>query len=93
MSFRDIGAILKKASAEENENGQTTDKMEQHPALSVSAQSYKLFSEGKTPIDVAVSLNLTQPEVTHFYREYWDLMKLQCLNKIYDDLGEDIGAS
>ena len=27
MSFRDIGAILKKASAEENENGQTTDKM------------------------------------------------------------------
>ena len=92
MSFRDIGAILKKASAEENENGQTTDKMEQHPALSVSAQSYKLFSEGKTPIDVAVSLNLTQPEVTHFYREYWDLMKLQCLNKIYDDLGEDIGA-
>jgi hypothetical protein len=91
MSFRDIGAILKKASAEENENGQTTYKMEWHPALSVSAQSYKLFSEGKTPIDVAVSLNLPQPEVTHFYREYWSLMKLQCLNKIYDDLGDDIG--
>jgi predicted transcriptional regulator len=91
MSFRDIGAILKKASAEENENGQTTNKMEQHPALSVSAQSYKLFSEGKTPIEVAVSLNLTQPEVTQFYREYWDLMKLQCLNKIYEDLGDEIG--
>jgi chromosome segregation ATPase len=40
---------------------------------------------------VAVSLNLTQPEVTHFYREYWNLMKLQCLNKIYEDLGDDIG--
>jgi hypothetical protein len=91
ISFRDIGAILKKASADENENGQTTNKMEQHPALSVSAQSYKLFSEGKTPIEVAVSLNLTQPEVTHFYREYWNLMKLQCLNKIYEDLGDDIG--
>ena len=91
MSFRDIGAILKKASAEENENGQTADKMEQHPSLSISAQSYKLFSEGKTPVDVAVSLNLTQPEVTQFYREYWDLMKLQCLNKIYEDLGDDIG--
>jgi hypothetical protein len=91
MSFRDIGAILKKASAEENENGQTTYKMEQHPALSVSAQSYKLFSEGKTPVEVAVSLNLTQPEVTHFYREYWNLMKLQCLNKIYEDIGDDIG--
>ena len=92
MSFRDIGAILKKASAEENENGQTTDKMEKHPSLSISARSYKLFSEGKTPVDVAVSLNLTQPEVTHFYREYWNLKKLQCLNKIYEDLGEDIWA-
>jgi predicted transcriptional regulator len=91
MSFRDIGAILKKASAEENENGQTTNKMEQHPALSVSAQSYKLFSEGKTPVEVAVSLNLPQPEVTQFYKEYWDLMKLQCLNKVYEDLGDDIG--
>jgi chromosome segregation ATPase len=65
--------------------------MEKHPPLSVSAQSYKLFSEGKTPIEVAVSLNLTQPEVTQFYREYWDLMKLQCLNKIYEDLGDEIG--
>jgi hypothetical protein len=92
MSFRDIGAILKKASAEENENGQTTDKKEHHPPLSVSAKSYKHFSEGKTLVDVAVSLNLTQPEVTQFYREYWDLMKLHCLNKIYEDLGEDIGA-
>jgi predicted transcriptional regulator len=91
MSFRDIGAILKKASAEENENGQTTNKMEQHSPLSVSAQSYKLFSEGKTPVEVAVSLNLPQPEVTQFYKEYWDLMKLQCLNKVYEDLGDDIG--
>jgi predicted transcriptional regulator len=92
MSFRDIGAILKKASAEENENGQTTDKMEKHHPLSISVRSYKLFSEGKTLVDVAVSLNLTQPEVTQFYREYLDLMKLQCLNKVYEDLGDDIGA-
>ena len=91
MSFRDIGAILKNGSAEENENGQTIDKMEAHHPLSISAQSYKLFSEGKTPLEVAVSLNLTQPEVTQFYREYWDLIKLQCLNKIYEDLGDDIG--
>ena len=46
----------------------------------------------KAPVEVAVSLNLTHPEVTQFYREYWDLMKLHCLNKIYEDLGEDIGA-
>jgi predicted transcriptional regulator len=91
MSFRDIGAILKKSSAEENENGQTADKMEKHPPLSISAQSYNLFSEGKTPVEVAISLNLTQQEVTHFYREYWNLKKLQCLNKIYEDLGDDIG--
>jgi hypothetical protein len=92
MSFRDIGSILKKASAEENENSQSKEKeeVECHPLLPAT-QAYQLFSEGKALVEVAVSLNLTQPEVTQFYREYLNLMKLQCLNKIYEDLGDNIG--
>ena len=92
MSFRDISAILKNASARKNENSQSKEKEVGCHPLSPVTQAYKLFSEGKAPVEVAVSLNLTHPEVTQFYREYWDLMKLHCLNKIYEDLDEDIGA-
>jgi predicted transcriptional regulator len=92
ISPRDIGVILKEAAAEKNESMQDNEKVLNCHPLSPATQAYRLFSQEKTLVDVAVSLNLTQPEVTQFYKEYWDLMKLQCLNKIYEDLGEDIGA-
>lgn len=62
MSFRDVGAILRKASLQRNEISQAIDKKEDHSPLSVSAQAYRSFAEGKTPIDVAISLDLTQQE-------------------------------
>jgi orotate phosphoribosyltransferase-like protein len=55
MSFRDIGSILKKASGEKEEK---QDK--EQSLLSPSAQAYRLFSKGKTMIDVAITLNLSQ---------------------------------
>ena len=59
--------------------------------LSVSAQAYRSFAERKTPIDVAISLDLTQQEATKYYREFWELKKLQCLNQVYQDLRGDLG--
>jgi hypothetical protein len=37
--------------------------------LALSTQAYKLFSQGKTPIEVAVALNVRESEVTRFYKE------------------------
>jgi DNA-binding NarL/FixJ family response regulator len=65
MSFRDIGAILNKADEgrkQDNidiENKKQQQEQEQHH-LSPFTQSYKLFSEGKTPIEVAVALNVKE---------------------------------
>ena len=60
MSFRDIGAIKKKAEEEkEAKQGEARQTM-------LSTQAYRLFSEGKTPIDVAVILNIREPEATQF---------------------------
>jgi hypothetical protein len=85
MSFRDIGAILNKAMEEkESEEEQTQQKC-------VSTQAYKLFSEGKTPIQVAIALNIREPEVARFYVEYWSLRQLYSLNKIYEEIKDDIG--
>src|SRR5215207_8666950 len=68
MSFRDIGAILKKASGEREEN---PDK--ERSLLSPSTQAYRLFSKSKTPLQVAIALNLSESETTKFYEGYLNL--------------------
>jgi transposase len=69
MSFRDIGSILNKADeAQRKEQEQqgiddnVSDKNQQQQGqeqqhLSLATQAYKHFTEGKTPIEVAVALN------------------------------------
>ena len=84
ISPRDIGVILNKVMEEKKTEGSieqqddTEKKQEQHQQqhLSLSAQAYKLFSEGKTPLEVAIELNLSESEATKFCREYWKLKQL-----------------
>jgi hypothetical protein len=33
----------------------------------ISSKAYKLFSKGKTPVEVATTLNLREPGVTKLY--------------------------
>jgi hypothetical protein len=86
ISFRDIGAILKKATQEQERSKEQAEKMSQ------SAQAYEFFSKGKTPIQVAIALNLRQVEVTEFYREYWILEHQYDLSQIYEEIKGDIGS-
>ena len=46
---------------------------------------YKLFSEGKTPVDVAIQLSLSEKEATIYYTEYWKLKRLYSLYHIYQE--------
>ncbi len=71
-SPRDIKVILNKV-----EPGRSS--------LSIPAQAYRLFSEGKTPIDVAIILNIREPEATQFNLEYWKLSQLGILTRIYQE--------
>jgi hypothetical protein len=82
MSFSTIGAILKKAEKENETSKEQTEKMSQ------AAQAYKLFSDGKSPVDVAVALNLRQAEVTEFYR----LEQLYELSQVYEEIKGDISS-
>jgi hypothetical protein len=85
MSFRDIGRIIdKKEKEKEAIEGQVQQTTQ-------STQAYKLFSEGKSPIQVAVALNLREPEVATFYVEYWKLKQLHSLNWAYEQVKDDIG--
>jgi hypothetical protein len=98
MSFRDIGAILNKAVGEKTEgskemikqqdNNDIDKNQQQHPSL--STQAYKHFSNGKTPLEVAIALNLGESEATKFYKEYWKLKQLHDLNIVYEETRGDI---
>jgi hypothetical protein len=86
MSFRDIGAILKKIS-EEKEKDQNR---EGSSSSSPSTQAYRLFSEGKAPIEVAIALDLNESETTKYYQEYLNLKQMHELRMVYDEIGPDV---
>ena len=101
ISPRDIGIILNKAIEEKKAEGLKEERQqdninsrnhnqqhEQH--LSLSSQAYKLFSDRKTPLEVAIALNLRESEATKFYKEYWELKQLHNLNIVYEELKGDI---
>jgi len=92
ISPRDIGIILNKVieekaerSKEEQDNiNSKNHNQENEQRLSLSAQAYKLFSDRKTPLEVAIALNLRESEATKFYKEYWKLKQLHNLNMVYE---------
>jgi hypothetical protein len=54
ISLRDIKGILDRASGVHT--------------MSKSSHAYQMFSEGKSPTDVAIALGMREPEVTQLYR-------------------------
>ena len=97
MSFRDIGTVLKK---EEKENERQKRQLENNIVSSgsdndqrdssSSTQAYKLFSQAKTPVEVAIELDLNEKQVTKYYREYWKLKGLHNLTIVYEEIKDDI---
>ena len=87
MSLRDIGYILEKGQVNHgivtimDDCNNSNNKSHNEKAT----QAYKLFSEGKTPVEVAIRLNLSEKEATRFYTEYWRLKRLYNLYHLYQE--------
>jgi polyhydroxyalkanoate synthesis regulator phasin len=75
MSPRDIHDIIKEEET----------RRQKHKQQEISSKAYKLFSEGKTTVEVAIIINLREPEVTKLYRGYWKLKGLDKLNIIHKE--------
>jgi hypothetical protein len=92
MSFRDINIVLKKAAASlesETNKKQSDDSSSNGKATEIvdkATQAYKLFSEGKKPIEVAVNLGINGEETIRLYKEFWKLKRLNGLYKIYPEI-------
>jgi predicted DNA-binding protein YlxM (UPF0122 family) len=75
ISPRDIHAIIKEEIA----------RRQKHKQQELSTKAYQLFSEGKTPIEVAIILNLPASKVSKLYIQYWKLRGLDKLNSIFKE--------
>jgi transposase len=87
ISPNDIHTILKKKEEEKNNNAVTNKQ--QQPSSSLATKAYELLSQGKTLLQVAITLNIKQSEVTKYYKEYCKLKRLHKLYCAYTDLGDE----
>ena len=103
MSFRDIATILKERETSLNDDGSGSrngivamDNQQQQlgngrsQSNQKSTRAYKLFSEGKKPVEVAIELDLSEKEASRFYTEYWRLKGLYSLYQIYQESKGDL---
>ena len=77
MSPNQIREIIKR---HEEKNDAIANKKKM---LSLSSQAYKLFSEGKTNVQVAIKLDLPQEQITQFHLEYCRLQNQDELESLY----------
>ena len=78
-SSRDITAILKERNRksrtqayEVDEKNQGLDSIEEP----LNAKAYRLFSQGKNPVEVLKELRLSETDATKYYMEYLRLSQL-----------------
>ncbi len=89
MSFRDISNIIKrynrKIRAQQNnkEDGQTKK-------LSLSTQAFKLFHEGKKPIDVKCELDIPYEKIRKFWSQFLKLTRMEECYDLYTEYSQEI---
>ena len=83
VSIRDISPTIRE---EESKRQRHKDQQQQEE---ISSKAYILFSKGKRPVDVAIELNLREPEVTKLYKEYLKLKRHHKLYSVYIELGDE----
>lgn len=79
-SFRDISAILKRAS-QQKELGQIRSEK-----AVTSTRAYQLFSEDKSILDVSIALQIKADEAIEYHNEYCRLIHRDRFNQIYEEL-------
>jgi predicted transcriptional regulator len=80
MCPRDIKTIIDKKEKE----------MELNQSTSISSRAFSLFLQGMSTLQVAITLNLKEPEVRELYKQYWNLQHLYDLCQVYEKIKDGI---
>jgi hypothetical protein len=88
MSFADIGAIERKVTGLQDDDGKSKEQQDNipHTNLSKDAQAFALFSDGKKPIEVAIRLDLGANKVDRLYQQFWKLEGLYQLTLVHKEI-------
>jgi DNA-binding Lrp family transcriptional regulator len=85
MSFATIGSIRRRYSGESKSTKEGTSA-----PPSKDTQVFTFFELGKTPVDVAIALDIQSDEVRRLYKAWQELKGLHQLNELYEETGDDI---
>jgi hypothetical protein len=86
MSFADIGSIRRRLFGET----EAQTKKEGEITLSTDTRVFKMFEEGKSPIEVTIQLDIKSDDVAKLYRKWWELKGLELLNHLYEEAKDDL---
>jgi hypothetical protein len=86
MSFKDIGAIIRRIDGRANDDDINLGNK------SKATQALYMFNNGKKPIDVAIELDLPESEVCDLQQEFWALHQLYDLPLVYQQLKNDFDS-
>ena len=81
ISLKDIGTIIRKHTGEDSDC--------QGGSKSLYSRAFRLFKEGKSLVDIAITLDIETDEVLSMYSDYLRLLNLQKLMTIYREMGDD----
>jgi hypothetical protein len=73
-------------------NGEQSDILQcEQDRVIPNVKAYRLFDEGKNPLEVADELNLPGPQVQQFYIEYLNMRRMDKLVAIYQEIQDSMG--
>jgi regulator of replication initiation timing len=73
-------------------NGEQSDVVQhEQDRVIPNVKAYKLFDEGKNPLEVAAELNLPGPQVQQYYVEYLNMMRMHKFVIIYHENQDSMG--
>jgi hypothetical protein len=85
MSLRDISTTVKRHKDKiERENGQSEEMGDIRK--SKTTQAIRMFSEGKSPTDAVIELDLSPEEVRMIYRQYLETKNMYDFLQVYDQI-------
>jgi hypothetical protein len=75
--------ITKEAGVSPNTIKSVLNRAGLNETTSISSRAFELFSEGKTPLQVAIALNLEAEKAIQYHQEYYMLLGCTEFTKIY----------
>ena len=86
VSFSYVGKIRKRIS------GELADEKENAKPLSIHSQAFELFLDGKSPVEVAIALDLKTEEVIKLFNDFLALQNMHKVAVILKDYKKNLGS-